>query len=76
MEEKGAREGGVATEGKTGRRSWPVSMGAAAVLVGIAIAFSAVVNPALGRAVHWDWIAALGPTLFFVLTLALRRRWM
>ena len=47
----------------------------AAVIVGIAILLSATVNPQLGRAVHWDWMAGLAPTLFVAMALALRRRW-
>ena len=59
-----------------GKRSWPVSLGWAVALVGTAVAFSAVVNPLFGRSVHWDWMAGLAPTLFVLLTLALRRRWL
>ena len=56
-------------------RSWPVSLAWAGALVGVAIVLSAVVNPLFGRYVHWDWMAGLAPTLFVVITLSLRRRW-
>ncbi|MCI0782067.1 MAG: hypothetical protein J4N93_12295, partial [Chloroflexi bacterium] len=58
------------------RRSWPVALGWAGALVGVAVILSAVVNPLFGRYVHWDWMAGLAPTLFVFLTLSLRRRWM
>ena len=57
------------------RRSWLISLGSASAMVGIAVAVSATVNPLFGRSVHWDWMAGLAPTLFILLTLALRRRW-
>lgn len=56
-------------------RSWFVSLRWAAVVVGIAVALSAVLNPLIGRTVHWDWMAGLSPTLLIVLTIAIRRRW-
>ena len=62
------------TEAK-GRRGWAMSLGWAAAIVGIAILLSATVNPQFGRAVHWDWMAGLAPTLFVAMSLALRRRW-
>ncbi len=57
------------------KRSWPVAMVWAALLVGAAVFLSAVVNPLFGRFVHWDWMAGLAPFLFVLLTLSLRRRW-
>ena len=57
------------------KRSWPVALVWAGVLVGAAVILSAVVNPLFGRLVHWDWMAALAPTLFVLFTLSLRRRW-
>ena len=47
----------------------------AAAIVGVAVAVSAVINPALGRSVHWDWMAGLASALFAALSIALRRRW-
>lgn len=58
-----------------GTRGWRTSLAVAAAVVGVSILFSAAVNPLFGRAVHWDWMAGLAPTLFVVLTVALRRRW-
>ena len=57
------------------KRSWPVALLWASVLVGGAVILSAVVNPLFGRFVHWDWMAGLAPTLFILLALSLRRRW-
>ncbi|MDA0988305.1 MAG: hypothetical protein O2783_04090 [Chloroflexi bacterium] len=60
----------------TARRGWAVSLGLAAVIVSIGIGLSAVINPLLGRYVHWDWVAGLASALFVALTIALRRRWL
>ena len=57
------------------KRSWPMAMVWAGILVGAAVILSAVVNPLFGRVVHWDWMAGLAPMLFVLLTLSLRRRW-
>ena len=57
------------------QRSWPISLGWAAIVVGAGVVLSAVINPLLGRLVHWDWMAGLAPTLFLVFAVALRRRW-
>ena len=43
--------------------------------MGIGIGLSAVINPLLGRYVHWDWMAVLAPALFVALAVSLRRRW-
>ena len=47
-------------------RSWVVAIPVAAVLVGVGIFLSAVINPLFGRYVHWDWMAVLAPVLFIV----------
>ena len=39
------------------------------------LSISATVNPLFGRAVHWDWMAVLAPTLVVTLTMVLRNRW-
>ena len=57
------------------KRAWRVSLARAAILVAAAVAFSAIVNPLLGRSVHWDWMAGVAFTLFVVATVALRLRW-
>ena len=56
-------------------RGWGISLGLAVVIVSAGIGLSAVINPLLGRYVHWDWMAVLAPTLLVVLAIALRRRW-
>ena len=38
----------------TKNRSWIVSIPVAAVLVGVGVFLSAVINPLFGRYVHWD----------------------
>ena len=55
-------------------RSWLVSVLAAAALTGVAVGISSVVNPLIGRTVHWDWMAVLAPLTFVVAMLYLRRR--
>lgn len=62
-------------ETASARRSWPVALAWAAVLVGASVILSAVVNPLFGRFVHWDWMAGLAPVLFIVVAVSLRRRW-
>ena len=57
------------------RRGWMTSLVLAAVIVVVGIGLSAVINPLLGRYVHWDWVAVLAPTLLITLAIALRRRW-
>ena len=62
-------------EREAAKRSWPVALVWAGILVGVSIIVSAAVNPLFGRYVHWDWMAVLAPTLFVLITLSLRRRW-
>jgi len=57
------------------KRNWYFSLIVAAVVVAIGVALSASINPLIGRAVHWDWMAVIAPTLFIVLGLGLRNRW-
>lgn len=57
------------------KRAWRPSLMRAAILVGAAVALSAVVNPLLDRSVHWDWMAGLASTLFVVASVAFRLRW-
>ena len=57
------------------KRDWRPSLMRAAILVGAAVALSAVVNPLLDRSVHWDWMAGLASPLFVVATVAFRLRW-
>ena len=57
------------------KRSWLISAVTALIFVGVGVALSALVNPLLGRYVHWDWMAVVAPTLLVLLTIALRRRW-
>ncbi len=72
----GSKSEGVKRETAPGKRSWPVALLWAGTLVGASVMLSAVINPLFGRFVHWDWMAVLAPTLFVLLTLSLRRRWL
>ena len=54
------------------RQRWRVRLAAAALVVGASVSISAVLNPVIGRTVHWDWAAALASVLLVALTLALR----
>ena len=67
--------GGTYGREATARRGWVVSLALAAVIVAVGIGLSAVINPLLGRYVHWDWVAVLAPTLLIALAIALRHRW-
>ena len=71
----GSKTKGVRPGKEPVKRSWPVALAWAGALVGASIVLSAVVNPLFGRFVHWDWMAVLAPTLFVLITLSLRRRW-
>ena len=59
---------------RSDNRSWGVAIPVAAVLVGVGIFLSAVINPLFGRYVHWDWMAVLAPVLFIAAFTAVRRR--
>ena len=56
-------------------RSWIVSIPVAAVLVGVGVLLSAVINPLFGRYVHWDRMAIIASILFIAAVAAVRRRW-
>ena len=56
-------------------RRWIVSLVWAALIIGAAVVVSAIINPLLGRFVHWDWMAGLAPASFALFAWALRRRW-
>lgn len=58
------------------QRSWPWSIVVATLVVAALIILSALVNPLLGRYVHWDRIFIGGPVALLGLSVALRRRWL
>ena len=72
----GKREQGLSSKepGPTAKRGWKASFGLAAATVGLGVLLSATLNPLLGRAVHWDWMAVVVPVLFIGLVLVLRNR--
>ena len=72
---KSAASGRKSEGFESANRSWSVALLWAGALVGGSIILSAVVNPLFGRYVHWDWMAVLAPTMFVLITLSLRRRW-
>lgn len=55
-------------------RTWTAAILSAAVLVVIATAASALINPLLGRSVHWDIVAILMPSLFVLFALLFKKR--
>lgn len=61
--------------GPRGKRPWLPSTGGALLMVALLIAISVLVNPLLGRYIHWQRIDFGAPVVFLGLTLALRRRW-
>ena len=58
-----------------GKRSWLAAIAISVPVLAAVIAVSATVNPLIGRAVHWDWVAVGAPVLLVVMAVALRRRW-
>ena len=58
-----------------GPRTWASAAVLALVIVAVATAASALINPLLGRVVHWNIVAVLMPALFALFTLLLRKRW-
>lgn len=57
------------------RRTWASALLTAAAIVAVATAASALINPLLGRTVHWNIVAVLMPSLFVFFTLAIKNRW-
>lgn len=57
------------------KRSWQFSVLVAMAVVAVGVAVSGTLNPMIGRSIHWDWMAAIAPAMFIVLTLGLRNRW-
>jgi hypothetical protein len=47
----------------------------AMVIVLVATAASALINPLLGRVVHWTIVAVLMPTLFVAFAVLFKKRW-
>ncbi|MDA1215392.1 MAG: hypothetical protein O2812_00780 [Chloroflexi bacterium] len=72
---KSSQQNSQNTEAALGPRSWRLSAVAAVALVTLGVSLSAIINPLLGRYVHWDWMAGLAPALFILALFALRRRW-
>jgi 4-hydroxybenzoate polyprenyltransferase len=58
-----------------GDRKWTEAILSAAVLVVIATAASALINPLLGRTVHGNIVAILMPSLFILVALLFKKRW-
>jgi len=56
-------------------RKWTEAILSAAVLVVIATAASALINPLLGRTMHWNIVAVLMPSLFVLFALLFKKRW-
>ena len=56
-------------------RSWARSLGIALGIVIVATVASALINPLLGRVVHWEIMAVLMPALFALFAVLLRKGW-
>ena len=73
MRERKGRNGGAQAT-RAPDRTWARAALVALALVGIATAASAVINPLLGRVVHWNIMAVLMPALFVGFTVLLKKR--
>ncbi len=58
-----------------GKRSWRAAIAISAPVLAAVIVVSATLNPLIGRAVHWDWVAVAAPVLLVAMVVALRNRW-
>lgn len=56
-------------------RTWVEALKWAAIIVVIATVASAVLNPLIGRTVHWNIMAVLMPTLFVAFSFLFKKRW-
>ena len=55
-------------------RTWGSAAWLALAIVTIATVASAVINPLLGRSVHWDIRAMLMPAIFVAFTVLFKKR--
>jgi hypothetical protein len=65
----------MANKSRAADRTWQGSASLTLMIVAVATAASALINPLIGRSVHWDIVAVLMPTLFVLFTVLLRKRW-
>ncbi len=56
-------------------RTWTEALKWAVLIVVVATIASAVVNPLIGRTVHWNIMAVLMPALFIAFTFLFKKRW-
>ena len=68
----GAGEGAAAREPD---RTWARAVALASSLVVVATLASVLINPLLGRIVHWNIMAVLMPVLFVGFAVLLKKRW-
>ena len=66
--------GGAGAAEREPDRTWGRAAALAFALVAIAILASVVINPLLGRVVHWNIMAVLMPALFVAFTVLLKKR--
>lgn len=64
------------TDRTADRRPWWTCIATAGLALAGIVALSAIVNPLLGRYMHWDRIAVGAPVAFVLASVALRRRWL
>ena len=55
-------------------RTWGRAVALALALVAVATLASVVINPLLGRVVHWNIMAVLMPALFVAFAVLLKKR--
>ena len=75
MRDRRTSDGSARTAARTPERTWARAALIALAFVAIATLASAVVNPLLGRVVHWNIMAVLMPSLLIAFTLLLKKRW-
>ncbi len=56
-------------------RTWTEALKWAVLIVVVATIASAVVNPLIGRTVHWNIMAVLMPALFIAFAFLFKTRW-
>lgn len=62
-------------QSRVSERRWGEAVLWAAVIVALATAASALINPLIGRTVHWNIVAVLMPALFVLFAVLLKKRW-
>ena len=75
MRDKRTSGAGGGAAARAPDRTWARAIALALALVAVATLASVVINPLLGRVVHWNLMAVLMPALFVGFTVLLKKRW-